>query len=70
MFVSAHYSGEDLIPRFAEGEPWNHIYGPMFMYMNNMTKGQDLPLLWDDAKERVQLFISTLILLINKSNVQ
>ncbi|XP_021743766.1 probable rhamnogalacturonate lyase B [Chenopodium quinoa] len=53
MFVSAHYSGEDLIPRFAEGEPWNHIYGPMFMYMNNVTTGQDLPLLWDDAKERM-----------------
>ncbi|CAO2834573.1 unnamed protein product [Amaranthus hypochondriacus] len=53
MFVSAHYSGENLIPRFAEGEPWNHIYGPVFMYMNNVTQNQDLPLLWDDAKERM-----------------
>ncbi|XP_074263660.1 uncharacterized protein LOC141586358 [Silene latifolia] len=53
MFVSAHYSGEELIPRFQEGEPWNHIYGPIFMYMNNLTKGDDFHMLWDDAKQRM-----------------
>ncbi|KAK9713985.1 hypothetical protein RND81_06G063500 [Saponaria officinalis] len=53
MFVSAHYSGEELIPKFKEGEPWNHIYGPIFMYMNNQTKGADFKLLWEDAKQKM-----------------
>ncbi|KAL2893064.1 Rhamnogalacturonate lyase [Bienertia sinuspersici] len=54
MFVSAHYSGEELIPRFAEGEPWNHVYGPMFMYMNNITKEENISLLWENAKEKMR----------------
>ncbi|KAL9234732.1 hypothetical protein vseg_009567 [Gypsophila vaccaria] len=58
MFVSAHYSGEELIPKFKEGEPWNHIYGPIFMYMNNLTKGQDFHQLWEDAKQRMLSEIS------------
>ncbi|KAL9245587.1 hypothetical protein vseg_019220 [Gypsophila vaccaria] len=53
MFVSAHYSGEELIPKFQEGEPWNHIYGPIFMYMNNITNGENIKLLWEDAKEKM-----------------
>ena len=65
MFVSAHYSGENLIPKFVEGEPWNHIYGPVFMYMNNVTQNQDLPLLWDDAKERVCFLICLTLFIIN-----
>lgn len=53
MFVSAHYSGEELVPKFEEGEPWNHIYGPIFMYMNNATKQENISMLWDDAKRKV-----------------
>ncbi|KMT20560.1 hypothetical protein BVRB_1g005420 [Beta vulgaris subsp. vulgaris] len=53
MFVSAHYSGEELVPKFEEGEPWNHIYGPIFMYMNNATKQENISMLWDDAKRKM-----------------
>lgn len=54
MFVSAHYSGDDLVPRFEETEPWKHVYGPVFMYVNNATKDQDIGTLWDDAKKRME----------------
>ncbi|KAJ8450266.1 hypothetical protein Cgig2_004723 [Carnegiea gigantea] len=54
MFVSAHYSGDDLVPRFEEREPWKHVYGPVFMYVNNVTKDQDFGTLWDDAKKRME----------------
>ncbi|GMH23826.1 hypothetical protein Nepgr_025669 [Nepenthes gracilis] len=53
MFTSAHYSGEELIPKFADGEPWKKVLGPVFMYVNSLPKGKDPRLLWDDAKEKM-----------------
>ncbi|GAB4839480.1 hypothetical protein Ancab_029004 [Ancistrocladus abbreviatus] len=53
MFVSAHYSGEELIPKFEDNEPWKKVLGPVFMYFNSVPKGQDFHLLWDNAKKKM-----------------
>lgn len=53
MFISAHYGGEDLVPKFGEGEAWKKVFGPIFMYFNFVSQGEDPLLLWEDAKEQV-----------------
>ncbi|CAL9167744.1 unnamed protein product [Musa hybrid cultivar] len=50
MFLSAHYSGEDLVPKFRNGEYWKKVFGPVFIYLNSTMDGPDRQLLWDDAK--------------------
>ncbi|KAL8166108.1 hypothetical protein V2J09_007607 [Rumex salicifolius] len=54
MFVSAHYSGENVIPKFDDNEPWKKVLGPVFMYLNRVEKGQNASLLWQDAKNKMQ----------------
>lgn len=54
MFLSAHYSGEDLVPKFAAGEQWKKVFGPVYMYVNSEYEGNDpLISLWEDAKIQV-----------------
>lgn len=53
MFLSAHYSGEDLVPKFQAGEAWKKVFGPVFMYVNSAMLGDDPLSLWEDAKEQV-----------------
>ncbi|KAK9097006.1 hypothetical protein Sjap_022503 [Stephania japonica] len=53
MFVSAHYSGEDLVPKFEEREAWKKVFGPVFMYVNSAMMGEDPLILWEDAKAQV-----------------
>ncbi|KAJ1393114.1 Rhamnogalacturonate lyase [Sesbania bispinosa] len=53
MFLSAHYSGEDLIPKFNAGEAWKKVFGPVFIYLNSLDKGRDPLKLWDDAKRQM-----------------
>lgn len=53
MFLSAHYSGEDLVPKFAAGEQWKKVFGPVFMYANSAYEGDDPLSLWEDAKSQV-----------------
>ncbi|XP_061372055.1 probable rhamnogalacturonate lyase B isoform X3 [Gastrolobium bilobum] len=52
VFLSAHYSGEDLVPKFKAGEAWKKVFGPVFIYLNSPYDGSDPdPLkLWEDAK--------------------
>ncbi|URE21407.1 Rhamnogalacturonate lyase [Musa troglodytarum] len=50
MFLSAHYSGEDIVPKFRNGEYWKKVFGPVFIYLNSTVDGTDRGLLWDDAK--------------------
>ncbi|XP_074263661.1 uncharacterized protein LOC141586359 isoform X1 [Silene latifolia] len=57
MFISAHYAGEDMVVKFADGEPWKRVFGPVFMYLNGLPTGFDWNWLWQDAKE--QLFTET-----------
>lgn len=53
MFLSAHYSGEDLVPKFEAGEQWKKVFGPVFMYVNSVYVGDDPLQLWEDAKTQV-----------------
>ncbi|KAF3324877.1 Rhamnogalacturonate lyase [Carex littledalei] len=55
MFMSAHYAGDDLSPKFTNGEYWKKVFGPVFMYCNSSYDGSDPTLLWEDAK--VQMLI-------------
>ncbi|KAB5568800.1 hypothetical protein DKX38_002593 [Salix brachista] len=50
MFLSAHYSGEDLVPKIGAGEAWKKVFGPVFMYFNSVMDGDDPLSLWEDAK--------------------
>ncbi|KAK8956099.1 hypothetical protein KSP40_PGU011110 [Platanthera guangdongensis] len=49
MFLSAHYSGDDLVPKFRNGEHWKKVFGPVFMYLNSTWGEADPHILWDDA---------------------
>uniref|UniRef100_A0A0E0ENW2 rhamnogalacturonan endolyase n=1 Tax=Oryza meridionalis TaxID=40149 RepID=A0A0E0ENW2_9ORYZ len=55
MFLSGHYAGDDLTPKFKTGEYWKKVHGPVFMYLNSSWDGSDPTLLWEDAK--VQMMI-------------
>ncbi|XP_062192262.1 probable rhamnogalacturonate lyase B isoform X2 [Phragmites australis] len=55
MFLSAHYAGGDLSPKFTDGEYWKKVHGPVFMYLNSSWDGSDPTMLWEDAK--VQMMI-------------
>ncbi|CAI9116109.1 OLC1v1017177C1 [Oldenlandia corymbosa var. corymbosa] len=50
MFLSSHYAGEDLTPKFFQGEQWKKVFGPVFIYLNSVMPGEDPMTLWDDAK--------------------
>lgn len=53
MFLSCHYAGQDLLPRFRAGEPWKKVFGPVFIYLNSAPRGDDPFWLWEDAKIQV-----------------
>ncbi|KOM41807.1 hypothetical protein LR48_Vigan04g200500 [Vigna angularis] len=53
MFLSAHYSGEDLVPKFNAGEAWKKVFGPVFIYLNSSYDGGDPLKLWDEAKQQM-----------------
>jgi rhamnogalacturonan endolyase len=55
MFLSAHYSGEDLVQKIGAGEAWKKVFGPVFMYFNSVMDGDDPLSLWEDAKLQVIL---------------
>ncbi|XP_058081553.1 uncharacterized protein LOC131229565 isoform X2 [Magnolia sinica] len=50
VFLSGHYAGEDLTPKFTNGEPWKKVFGPLFIYVNSGFDGTDPLALWEDAK--------------------
>lgn len=54
MFLSAHLAGDDLVPKFGQGEPWKKVFGPFFIYLNSAMNGDDPLMLWDDAKRQVR----------------
>ncbi|KAI3846636.1 hypothetical protein MKW92_023811 [Papaver armeniacum] len=39
MFLSSHYMGQDMLPRFGNGEPWKKVHGPVFVYLNSAPPG-------------------------------
>lgn len=59
VFVGAHYAGDDLVPKFGQGEPWKKVFGPVFMYLNSAMCGQDPLTLWDDAKRQMMVEVQS-----------
>ncbi|PRQ20941.1 putative rhamnogalacturonan endolyase [Rosa chinensis] len=60
VFLSAHYSGDDLVPKFAAGEYWKKVFGPVFMYVNSEYLGNDpLISLWEDAKIQMMIEVQS-----------
>ncbi|CAA0843326.1 Rhamnogalacturonate lyase family protein [Striga hermonthica] len=55
VFISAHYTGEDLNPKFGQGEAWTKVFGPVFIYLNSVMDGDNPLTLWDDAKRQMQV---------------
>lgn len=53
MFLSSHYAGQDLVPKFRGGEPWKKVFGPVYIYLNSGAVGDDPLWLWEDAKIQV-----------------
>lgn len=58
MFLSAHYSGEDLVLKLKPDEPWKKVFGPIFIYLNSTPEAIDSLSLWEDAKKQVQMSIN------------
>lgn len=57
VFLSAHYSGEDLVPKFGVGEQWKKVFGPVFIFLNSQFDGNEsdpIVQLWESAKTQVQ----------------
>ncbi|PKA46203.1 hypothetical protein AXF42_Ash015496 [Apostasia shenzhenica] len=54
IFLSAHYSGDDLVPKFRNGEYWIKVFGPVFMYLNSTSGAADPYILWEDANLQMQ----------------
>ncbi|KAG8491902.1 hypothetical protein CXB51_015209 [Gossypium anomalum] len=52
VFLSAHYTGEDLVPKFSAGEAWKKVFGPVFIYLNCTMDGDEPLSLWEDAKQQ------------------
>lgn len=50
---------------FQEGEPFNKVYGPFFVYLNSVPNGHDSQALWTNAAQQV-LFITSLKFTIDK----
>lgn len=53
MFLSAHYGGEDLVLKLKPDEAWKKVFGPIFIYLNSVSDGEDPFSLWEDAKKQV-----------------
>ncbi|KAH9626558.1 hypothetical protein KSS87_005538 [Heliosperma pusillum] len=55
VFLSAHYAGDPLVPKFNDGEPWKKVFGPVFIYCNSVPADNDWHWLWEDAKQQMVL---------------
>ncbi|KAJ4964551.1 hypothetical protein NE237_016400 [Protea cynaroides] len=53
MFVSLHYSGDDLSVKLRGGEQWKKVFGPVYIYLNSASDEEHTLGLWDDAKEQM-----------------
>ncbi|KAI3899343.1 hypothetical protein MKW92_003789 [Papaver armeniacum] len=55
IFFSSHYTGEELSPKFQNGEPWKKVFGPVFVYVNSVpeTEKDIYSALWQDAKAQL-----------------
>ncbi|KAH9320068.1 hypothetical protein KI387_021837, partial [Taxus chinensis] len=59
MFHSGHYAGDDLDPKFEDGESWQKVFGPIFIYVNSVMKESDPLTLWQDAKQQMLVEVNS-----------
>lgn len=59
MFLSAHYAGDDLVLKLKPDEPWKKVFGPVFLYLNSVSDGEDPFWLWQDAKNRMMIEVES-----------
>ncbi|XP_024985632.1 uncharacterized protein LOC112521129 [Cynara cardunculus var. scolymus] len=54
-FFSCHYTGSTLAIKLKYGEYWKKVYGPVFVYLNSGSVGDDYRSLWDEAKKQASI---------------
>ncbi|GAV73071.1 Rhamnogal_lyase domain-containing protein [Cephalotus follicularis] len=61
MFTSTHYAGKEIDTKYRNGEPWKKVFGPVFIYLNSISaqEEEEIPTLWDDAKEQMLLQVES-----------
>ncbi|XAR48480.1 Rhamnogalacturonan endolyase, partial [Bertholletia excelsa] len=59
MFLSSHYTGDELSPKLGQGEAWKKVFGPVFMYLNSVMDGDDPLNLWEDAKDQMMVEVQS-----------
>ncbi|CAL0313195.1 unnamed protein product [Lupinus luteus] len=52
MFVSTHYAGKEVTMAFKEGETYNKVFGPVFVYLNSASSTKQSLSLWSDAVQQ------------------
>ncbi|GAB2247482.1 hypothetical protein Droror1_Dr00007364 [Drosera rotundifolia] len=55
VLLSTHYSGEELMAKFVDGEPWKKVLGPLYVHVNSAHDAKDWPSLWGKAKEQMMV---------------
>ncbi|XP_056690895.1 uncharacterized protein [Spinacia oleracea] len=54
-FFSSHYAGKKLVLSVEDGEAWQKVIGPCFVYLNKASNSQDpYGQLWNNAKDQLQ----------------
>ncbi|KAG2319103.1 hypothetical protein Bca4012_054643 [Brassica carinata] len=54
-FISEHYVGTDMETRYKTGEAWKKVLGPVFIYLNSDSTGNNPQYsLWEDAKRQTE----------------
>ncbi|KFK30410.1 hypothetical protein AALP_AA7G257300 [Arabis alpina] len=54
-FISGHYVGQDMETHYRTGEAWKKVLGPVFIYLNSDSTGNNpTDLLWEDAKQQTK----------------
>ncbi|VFQ99017.1 unnamed protein product [Cuscuta campestris] len=53
VFLGSHYAGDELTPKFQQGEAWKKVFGPIFIYLNSAMRAEDALTLWGDAKRQM-----------------
>nr|XP_043636559.1 probable rhamnogalacturonate lyase B [Erigeron canadensis] len=53
VLSSTHYGGSELVLKFSEKESWKKVFGPIFIYLNTISDGEDPHTLWDDANNQM-----------------
>ena len=63
-FISQHYVGQDMETRYKTGEAWKKVLGPVFIYLNSDSTGNNpRHSLWEDAKRQVTKFCYKILFL-------